>query len=194
MNSADHNQPADAERQAHSPEDQLPSDILDVECQLNQLGLELRQREGLSARIHAASADHLPAPEPVRFSDSNPVRVWGRLALAACILLAFAVASRMLLSPQSPTKSTDQPSGLIAAETTGSSHDVLDYDFGSETETDAVLVALIDGGLSGHIEAIEGLEGSDEVGAAFAPILGTTGVSFDDYLAEMSVIEVELRR
>ena len=194
MNSADHNQPTDADHQAHSPEDHLPSDLLDVGNQLNQLGRELGQREGLAARIHAASVDHLPAPEPLALSESSTVHVWGRLALAACILLAFAVASRMLVAPQPTIDSTGQSSGLIASETPGGTQDVFDYDFGSETETDAVLVALIDGGLSGHIEAIEGLEGSDEVGAAFAPILGTTGVNFDDYLAEMSVIEVELRR
>ena len=64
----------------------------------------------------------------------------------------------------------------------------------SPTESDTVLVTLLDAGSRGDFSNIDDLQGSDPVGAAFAPLLGTTGLGLDDYLAELSLIEVELRR
>jgi hypothetical protein len=94
----------------------------------------------------------------------------------------------MLLTPTVPQQSDEN---LVA---TTSSVSLAEIDSILPTESDTVLVTLLDAGRNGQILNIDGLEGSDPVGAAFAPILGTTGIGFDDYLAEISLIEVELRR
>jgi len=198
MNTEDHNhkdtstQPEDASHLSH--------DLRGLGGRLDALGRDLGDRKGLSSRIYTASVEELPAPVPLELANGGRIRAWGRIALAAAILLAFAVSSRMLLSPGA-LDSTPESTPRLA---TGDGDDgidrdaadpgTIDYDFGIETETDAVLVALIDGGINGQIQTLQSLEGSDDIGAAFAPILGTTGVSFDDYLAEMSIIEVELSR
>ena len=114
--------------------------------------------------------------------------MWGRIALAACVLLAFAVTARLLLN--APT--SEGPSDRVLAN--AAPQLVPDLEFALPTESDTVLVTLLDAGRHGRIASVDNLEGSDSVGAAFAPILGTTGVGFDDYLAEISSIEVALRR
>ena len=172
----------------------LTEDLRGLGGRLDALGRDLGVRKGLSERVFTASVEELPAPAPLDITDGGRIRVWGRIALAASILLAFAVSSRLLLSTGTLSDESRSAPQLASGDGNLEERGTLEYDFGMETETDAVLVALIDGGINGQIQTLEGLEGSDEVGAAFAPILGTTGVSFDDYLAEMSIIEVELSR
>ena len=64
--------------------------------------------EGLSWRTYQASVGLLPnaksaqRPRPWRLQPMNPASIWGRLALAASIGLAFVVGSRML-PPGGPT-------------------------------------------------------------------------------------------
>jgi hypothetical protein len=166
------------------------SGLQELADRLDARGEQLRARTGLSERIHAASVEHLPAPQPFAMPDARPGQVWGRLALAACALLAFAVAARLLLTPTVPT--TPDP-GAVASAPQAIEVPRLD-DLSLPTETDTVLVTLLEAGRNGQIQHVETLEGADPVGAAFAPILGTTGMGFDDYLAEISLIEVDLRR
>lgn len=155
---------------------------------LDDRGEALRTRPGLSKRVFSASVDDLPAPASYDIARGRPAWVVGRIALAACGLIAFAIAARMLLTPTVPRQSDEN---LVA---TTSSVSLAEIDSILPTESDTVLVTLLDAGRNGQILNIDGLEGSDPVGAAFAPILGTTGIGFDDYLAEISLIEVELRR
>jgi hypothetical protein len=166
------------------------SGLQELVDRLDARGELLRTRAGLSERIQAASLEDLPAPQSFAMANSQTGRVWGRLALAACALLAFAVAARILLNP---TARTVPDPGAVASIPQVIEVPQLD-DLSLTTETDTVLVALLEAGRNGQIHQVETLEGVDPVGAAFAPILGTTGMGFDDYLAEISLIEVELRR
>ena len=174
--------PAQVE-QASSPE------LTALIKRLDDRGEALRTRPGLTKGIISASLDELPAPVSYDITRTSSTWVVGRIALAACVLIAFAVAARMLLAPAAQPLDGDK--NLLAAT---SSNPLAGIDSILPTESDTVLVTLLDAGRNGQIQNIGGLEGSDPVGAAFAPILGTTGIEFDDYLAEISLIEVELRR
>lgn len=167
---------------------ELSPELVRLAEHLEARGAALRRREDLVDRVHAASAEHLPAPATLPFARAERGWMWGRIALAACALLAFAVAARLLMNSSAP----QGPSDRVLANAAPA--DVPDLEYALPTESDTVLVTLLDAGRHGRIASIDDLEGSDSVGAAFAPILGTTGVGFDDYLAEISLIEVELRR
>ncbi|MDG2031064.1 MAG: hypothetical protein P8J45_08675 [Phycisphaerales bacterium] len=177
----EHLHPAQVE-QASSPE------LSALIKRLDDRGEVLRTRPGLTKGIISASLDELPAPVSYDITRSSSTWVVGRIALAAGLLIAFAVAARMLLAPA--VQPLDEKNLLAAT----ASAPLAGIDSILPTESDTVLVTLLDAGRNGQIQNIGGLEGSDPVGAAFAPILGTTGIDFDDYLAEISLIEVELRR
>ena len=168
--------------QASSPELSALIDRLDAR------GESLRTRANLTEAVYAASVDELPVPASYDITRSSSSWVVGRIALAACVLIAFAVSARLLLT------GTVQPQAEERVQASASPVSIEEMDSILATESDTVLVSLLDAGRNGRISNIEGLEGSDPVGAAFAPILGTTGIGFDDYLAEISLIEVELRR
>ena len=149
----------------------------------------LRVPSGIEDRVFKASVGHLPAPETLRMPGRS-ANVFGRLALAACALLAFAVAARMFMNGQMAPTSPERSAVVVApSSTTLPGLDAMMV----ATEADTVLVTILEAGRNGEMPQVHGLEGIDPVGAAFAPILGTTGMGFDDYLAEIALIEVELR-
>ena len=168
----------------------LDAGLRDLAGRLDARGHVFRDRAGLVDRVHEASTEHLPVPATYSIQD-RPGWVWGRVALAACALLAFAVAARMFMNSNDVATTVER--GMVAVAPESNELPPLDG-FSLPTESDTVLVALLEAGENGQIRQVEDLQGADAVGAAFAPILGTTGVGFDDYLAEISLIEVELRR
>lgn len=185
----------DADKNPELPDHESPEFTLDAELrelagELDARGDALRDRPGLVDRVHEASTEHLPVPATFSM-QAHTGWVWGRVALAACALLAFAVAARMFMNSKVVPSTVER--GVVAAAPDTNGLPLLD-DITLPTESDTVLVTLLEAGRNGQIRQIDDLQGADAVGAAFAPILGTTGVGFDDYLAEISLIEVELRR
>lgn len=164
-----------------------------LEQELDRLGRLARTQPGLASRVFEHSVEHLPAPRSLPFEPLKTSRIatWTRVALAASLLLAFAVAARLLLSGGGDANDTGDRDRMVADNATSTPDD---YDDLFPSERDTVLVALLDAGSRGRIEAVEYLEGSDAVGAAFAPILGTTGFGMDDFAVEIQSIEVDLRR
>lgn len=163
-----------------------------LEQELDAVGRHARTRTGLTSRVFERSVEHLPVPQSLPFEavQASRVSTWARVALAASLLLAFAVAARLLLSSATDANDAGDRDRMLASNSASTSGE---YD-GLPSERDTVLVALLDAGSNGRIEAVEYLEGSDAVGAAFAPILGTTGFGMDDFAMEIRSIEVDLRR
>lgn len=164
----------------------------ELERALDALGTEARHRPGLVDRIYASSVEELLAPSPLAFEPAPGARGsnWTRVALAACLLLAFAISARLLL--EGGTTSTNNEAGTTLA--VDSASDAGEYGEVFASDRDTVLVALLDAGSSGRIDTLEYLDGTDSVGVAFAPILGTTGFVMDDFAMEIQSIEVEVRR
>jgi hypothetical protein len=142
--------------------------------------------ERLNSRIMNASAPLLPAPAAIPFKPATRrVRLiasnWGRLSLAASILLAFTIALPFQLSHDSDATNTL----AIAAS------------FESDRpESETVLVALLQetarveasaapsAAMSWPAAAAENSSQMSEV----SPVLSTRNASYDDFEAEMSVL------
>lgn len=178
--------PSDRHPTAHAnrPDPELEA----VERLLEARGAGLRHAPGLADRLASASAESLAPPATLPYRRNRDRFVVARLALAAGLLIACALTARLVLDVSSPTTESEQPSNLRFAE--GFS----DSSLPATTERDTVLVTLLDAGRSGRFANIDDLEGSDPVGAAFAPLLGTTGTGLDDYMAEIAMIETEFNR
>ena len=182
----------------HEPDDQpLLSESHKAELLrgLDSYGRVARENEGLAQRIYTASADHLNSSQSALpfTTRSRPVMVWSRIALAACVLLAFALMARLVLVPSTPESPRGNSAGLIAASD-GNAPSELTIDLEPATDRDTVLFALLDAGASGHLEFVDDLDGSDNYGIAFAPILGTAGFELNDFAQEIQSIEGSMRR
>lgn len=179
------------DRLHETPEGQSPDPAL--ERQLEARGARARIRPGLVSGIFERSVEHLPAPKAIPFQAHETSRrpAWIGIAAAACVLLACAVTARLLFSVGGGVAPNESQDRQIATSTIGVSEG---YDEAFPSDRDTVLVALLDASSSGRIEAVEYLEGSDAVGAAFAPILGTTGFGMDDFAMEIRSIEGALGR
>ena len=162
---------------------------------LDDYGRSARDRDGLEQRLYSASVEHLTAstaPIPFTPTPSRAV-VWSRLALAACVLLAFAVSIQILMTPTTNQLGPGLQAPTIAAlDAPDSSGLPDDLELGTDRET--VLFALLDAGDTGQIDIVDQLEGSDRYGIAFAPILGTTGFELTDFAEEIQSIEGSMRR
>lgn len=163
--------------------------------QLEGFGRSARDCEGLAQRLFAASVSELEdAPQPLPFSSTPSTGlVWARLALAACILLAFAVTLQMFLSPFGSRSGTGpQGSSMVAVQPPDMEGLPDDLDRVSDRET--VLFTLLDAGATGQLDAVGELDGSDSYGIAFSPILGTAGFELTDFAEEIQSIHGSMRR
>ena len=164
--------------------------------QLDSLGREVRGSEGLADRVFSASLEHLGQAEgAIPFpAHASKVQVWSRIALAACLLLAFAATIRLAFSPGG----NEGTGGAGIDQMVASSEDPavvgLQIDFEPETDRETVLFAILDAGASGNLQVVDGLDGSDTYGIAFAPILGTAGFELNDFAEEIQSIEGSMRR
>ena len=170
-----------------------PSPDPALERELEAWGRRARSRSDLISGVFERSVEHLPAPRALSMESyqSGRVSTWTRVALAASLLLACAVVARLFLTG-GIDGNLDPTRGELVVENV--QDDAGPFQDELPSERDTVLVALLDAGSNGRIEAVEYLEGSDAVGAAFAPILGTTGFGMDDFAAEIRSIEGDLRR
>lgn len=91
-----------------------------VQALLERDALEQAPPAGLAARVYGASLAFLPGRARARMSFAweatvvGHIPVWGRLAMAALIALAFALATRSLVTPKpTPVRSMLTASVLL---------------------------------------------------------------------------------
>ncbi|MHC4947654.1 MAG: hypothetical protein ACYTG1_05265 [Planctomycetota bacterium] len=149
----------------------LPGDfepeLLDLDARLVRDARHGRVPSGLVDRVFRASAGLLPAPAPLPLrSPGVPATgaLWGRLAMAASVGLAFVVGSWLLRAertrPGPPVHVAVAPAGLATSR-------VLDR------EAEQVLF---------------GADGSSEVGY----LLETRDLTLDDLSSELAMLVAEL--
>ena len=162
--------------------------------QLESYGREVRGSQGLTDRVFSASLEQLGQPEEaIPFpAQASTMQVWSRLALAACLLLAFAATIRLSFNSGSTEGGGGMDRMVASSEVSGVAG--LGIEFEPETDRETVLFALLDAGANGRLEVVDGLEGSDNYGVAFAPILGTAGFELNDFAEEIQSIEGSMRR
>jgi hypothetical protein len=185
----------------HESEDHAPlseADKAELLHGLESYARVVRGDDELAERIYLGSVDQLdrqePSGNPLPFpTRPRPILIWGRIALAACVLLAFAVMARLALDSSGRESIRGDSTGLIA-ESEGAALPGLGIDLEPATDRDTVLFALLDAGASGQLEVVDDLDGSDNYGIAFAPILGTTGFELNDFAQEIQSIEGSMRR
>ena len=182
----------------HEPEHHDPLSDAEEEApliqQLEAYGRSARDRTDLEHRLYSSSVEFLNSPhESLPFSGPSKAVVWSRLALAACILLAFAVTVQMLLNPGADQSSAGlQGPSMAATEPLGITDFPVDLELVTDRET--VVFALLDAGETGEIQSVGDLEGTDTYGVAFAPILGTAGFELTDFAEEIQLIQGSMRR
>ena len=109
-------------------------------------------------------------------------------SLAASILLALAVFARML----SDSESGETPPDRMLAVVPGTSPDSQPLEFNFEhSDRDTVLLTLLEANSVDDIVLVDEFDRTDDFGDAFAPILGTTGLGFDDFSLEIDSIRNE---
>ena len=152
---------------------------------LDERGQSLRHSEGLESRLFGASSKLLPPPRTFGF----PSHIL-RITAAACLLIACVLTLRFYtqLTPSSVETNPVDFSLAFGSETSGESRMALTED--RENLIFTILEARADVGLS----EVDILEATDPVSLAFAPILGSTGLGFDDLETEIRSIEGTMGR
>ncbi|MEC8733909.1 MAG: hypothetical protein VXX86_02955 [Planctomycetota bacterium] len=157
--------------------------------------MQARHREGLEDRLFDSTVDLVCGPSDSMVHPSaraSRFANWPRLAMAACVLLAFAVSVRLALDTRVVGPGEAQQDRLANSLQTGD--ELLHEDLAFGTDREAVVAALLDAGETGYLAPLDELEGTDGFGLAFAPILGTTGFEFDDLAVEIQGIQIDMRR
>lgn len=157
---------------------------------------QARRRDGLEDRLFDSTVDLLPASSSDSmvhpFARGSRFASWSRLALAACVLMAFAVSVRFALDTRVGNPGGAQDDRLASNPLAEDGLLPEDLEFGTDREV--VVAALLDAGETGNLVQLGELEGTDGFGLAFAPILGTTGFEFDDLAVEIQGIQTDMRR
>ncbi len=102
----------------NGPGPELPAELQAVQALLDRDALSGEAPPGLVARVFAASVGFLPGRTRAHVTQGwetaivGRIPVWGRLAMAALIALAFALATRSVLTP----KPSALPAMLTASE------------------------------------------------------------------------------
>ena len=156
---------------------------------------QARHRDGLQERLFDSSVDLLTgSPDSMVHPSAWKARFasWPRVAMAACVLLAFAVSVRLALDTRVVGPGGAQEDRLASFQEPGTGLLPEALEFGTDREV--VVAALLDAGETGYLTQLDELEGTDGFGLAFAPILGTTGFEFDDLAVEIQGIQFDMRR
>lgn len=160
----------------------------DLADQLDALGSAARQHGQLVERTISASSSLLPAPTPLPIANVGIGSFWGRMAVAASILLTLAVFARLLSDSESGETPLDRTLAVNPEATSGS--EPLEFHF-EHSDRDTVLLTLLEANSIDEIVLVDEFDRTDDFGDAFAPILGTTGLGFDDFSLEIDSIRSE---
>ena len=156
---------------------------------------QARRRDGLEDRLFDSTVDLLPgSSDSMVHPSARGLRFasWSRVAMAACVLMAFAVSVRLAFDTSPGNPGGVQDDRLASYPETEEGLLPEDLEFGTDREV--VVAALLDAGETGYLTQLGELEGTDGFGLAFAPILGTTGFEFDDLAVEIQGIQIDMRR